>query len=72
MRLFRFGHFVYQQNKPATFIYPTFSLFGDFQMWYHTGTTARTCTALLSLKTCVCMYVCARVTAQELIGYGSQ
>jgi hypothetical protein len=28
------GHFVYEQNKPATFIYPTFSLMGDFRMIY--------------------------------------
>jgi hypothetical protein len=29
-----FGHFFYQHNKPATFIYPTFSLMGDFKMWF--------------------------------------
>jgi hypothetical protein len=28
------GHFVYEHNKPATFIYPTFSLMGDFHMMY--------------------------------------
>ncbi len=28
------GHFVFEQNKPATFIYPTFSLMGDFRMMY--------------------------------------
>jgi hypothetical protein len=26
------GHFYYEHNKPATFIYPTFSLMGDFRM----------------------------------------
>jgi len=26
------GHFFYEHNKPATFIYPTFSLMGDFRM----------------------------------------
>ncbi|CAF0768548.1 unnamed protein product [Adineta ricciae] len=28
------GHFFYEHNKPATFIYPTFSLMGDFRMVY--------------------------------------
>jgi len=28
------GHFVYEGNKPATFIYPSYSLIGDFRMWY--------------------------------------
>ena len=28
------GHFAYEHNKPATFIYPTFSLMGDFRMIY--------------------------------------
>lgn len=34
------GHFFFEKNKPATFIYPTFSLFGDFAMWFQmlTGT----------------------------------
>ena len=27
------GHFVYQKNRPATFIYPVYSLMGDFKMW---------------------------------------
>jgi len=26
------GHFFYEYNKPATFIYPTYSLLGDFRM----------------------------------------
>lgn len=26
------GHFVYEQNKPASWIYPVYSLFGDFRM----------------------------------------
>lgn len=28
------GHFFFEQNKPATFIYPLFSLMGDFKMWF--------------------------------------
>lgn len=28
------GHFFVEHNKPATFIYPTFSLMGDFRMIY--------------------------------------
>jgi len=28
------GHFTVEHNKPATFIYPTFSLMGDFRMVY--------------------------------------
>jgi hypothetical protein len=27
------GHFVFQKNKPATFKYPVWSLFGDFKMF---------------------------------------
>ena len=29
-----FGHFIFEKNKPATFTYPTFSLMGDFMMWF--------------------------------------
>ncbi|KAI9022700.1 hypothetical protein DFJ74DRAFT_670489 [Hyaloraphidium curvatum] len=28
------GHFGFEKNRPATFIYPTFSLMGDFKMWF--------------------------------------
>jgi hypothetical protein len=28
------GHFYYELNKPATFIYPIYSLLGDFRMHY--------------------------------------
>lgn len=28
------GHFFVEMNKPATFIYPTYSLMGDFRMMY--------------------------------------
>ncbi|CAF1221331.1 unnamed protein product [Adineta steineri] len=28
------GHFFFEHNKPATFIYPSFSLMGDFHMVY--------------------------------------
>jgi hypothetical protein len=27
------GHFYYEFNRPATFIYPSFSLYGDFRLW---------------------------------------
>lgn len=29
------GHFVFEKNKPATFVYPMFSLLSDFIMFYH-------------------------------------
>lgn len=35
------GHFVYEQNKPATFIYPFFSLMGDFRMCFETYSMQR-------------------------------
>jgi len=28
------GHFYFEHNRPATFIYPTFSLMGDFKMFF--------------------------------------
>lgn len=28
------GHYFFEHNKPATFIYPIYSLFGDFKLWY--------------------------------------
>eukprot|EP00164_Ancoracysta_twista_P004051 GFYU01005436.1.p2 GENE.GFYU01005436.1~~GFYU01005436.1.p2 ORF type:complete len:201 (+),score=42.33 GFYU01005436.1:40-603(+) len=28
------GHFYFEKNKPATFIYPIYSLAGDFYTWY--------------------------------------
>jgi hypothetical protein len=27
------GHFFFEHNRPATFIYPTFSLVSDFLLW---------------------------------------
>lgn len=27
------GHFFYERNRPATFIYPTYSLVSDFLLW---------------------------------------
>ena len=28
------GHFFFEHNRPATFLYPTYSLLSDFVMWY--------------------------------------
>ena len=33
------GHFVFELNRPATFVHSIFSLFGDFRMWYDMVTT---------------------------------
>lgn len=35
------GHFFFELNRPATFIYPTYSLLGDFRMWFEMATGAR-------------------------------
>ena len=35
------GHFFYELNQPATFIYPIYSLLGDFRMWYELATSQR-------------------------------
>lgn len=32
------GHFYFEHNKPATFIYPTYSLMGDLKLWYQIAT----------------------------------
>merc|ERR1711991_517880 len=32
------GHFFFEHNQPATFIYPSFSLMGDFYMFYGVAT----------------------------------
>ncbi len=34
------GHFFFERNTPATFLYPAFSLMGDFRMFYGVLTTA--------------------------------
>ena len=28
------GHFIFENNKPATFIYPSYSLICDFRLWF--------------------------------------
>jgi len=35
------GHFMFEGNRPATFIYPSFSLLGDFTLWYEIVTAER-------------------------------
>lgn len=35
------GHFYFEMNRPATFIYPTYSLMGDFRMWFEVITGQR-------------------------------
>ena len=35
------GHFFFENNRPATFIYPAYSLFGDFKMWFEICTGVR-------------------------------
>lgn len=32
------GHFFFENNKPATFKYPFYSLIGDFRMWWDIAT----------------------------------
>lgn len=32
------GHFMFEKNQPATFVYPSYSLLCDFVMWFHTVT----------------------------------
>ncbi|CAN5247192.1 DUF962 domain-containing protein [soil metagenome] len=32
------GHFFFEKNKPATFVYPLYSLGSDFVMFWHTLT----------------------------------
>lgn len=33
------GHFFLENNRPATFIYPTYSLMGDLKLWYDVTTS---------------------------------
>jgi hypothetical protein len=33
-RCARFGHFFFEKNKPASFIYPTYSFMSDLKMCY--------------------------------------
>ncbi len=37
------GHFFVEHNRPATFIYPTFSLLGDLRLFYDIARGALTC-----------------------------
>jgi hypothetical protein len=39
------GHYFFEQNRPATFIYPSYSLLCDFRMWWDTLTEALPLTA---------------------------
>jgi hypothetical protein len=33
------GHFAFENNRPATFLHPTYSLLGDFKMFYNIVST---------------------------------
>jgi hypothetical protein len=35
------GHFYFEHNRPATFIYPTYSLMADFRMWFEVASNQR-------------------------------
>ena len=35
------GHFYFEMNKPATFVYPMYSLFGDFRLFFEIASTQR-------------------------------
>lgn len=35
------GHFYFELNKPATFIYPSYSLAGDFRLWFEVASQER-------------------------------
>lgn len=35
------GHFYFEMNKPATFIYPSYSLAGDFRLWFEVASQER-------------------------------
>ena len=32
------GHFYFEHNRPATFLYPAYSLAGDFRLWFDIAT----------------------------------